>query len=780
MYLNVSEEFMRKITSYSRTFRAKLVFDNFEITDDIFSVQVQGGMNLDTALTLGTTTSVTAEIDILANGRNYKNKRFQLMIGLKLSNGEYEYIPYGYYVVLEAVRKEQKITLSCADLMSVTDKIFNSSLNYPNTGENVINEICKRYNFTHNITGLEDVVIPFRPPVKTTARELIGAIASLAGYNAIFDREGVLNFKWYSDEGARTTTDYIDNPFINEEDFNVNYLMYEISSKVSDVYGDSESKSGISIKNEYALSGRQSGVWERIRDFSYRPVDLQQRLGNILIDAWDIITIEANGEEIRTIPMSIDMNYDGGVSVSITATAPDTDKEYKSPSEIQAEKQAEKDENNALVLTASNDNLEELSTKENEILRLEFNVQNESLPFVNATLQLEDVTAGVITTNLKLNGNIYQTYRISANDGYNLMSFATAFMNLSGGTNELSLHIVGDKDDMGVIQPKQANVILTGYGLVKRVSWAGAVILNDVIVSIFNLIKEISVQSVSENIDFSVIEPESIVVNESINVIVADNYINNIEKTQAVLPYEISKVYNVSNDTIVIEYDNMLMMRNTGVLDKSKFSFIGFKGTAPATIEVYEVGLEKPFAENLINETEWTITDTKAISNFVEVNISNDYVVSFVNSSLHFVENDLEKYTEEQLEFFYEVELESKDYKATLNYYDVNKNLLSSVEFEGVMRLEMPSGTAFVNVEVESERMTSADLLVFYVKIEQGTESTVFGYSNKIVLRVSDLRDYNKTISYSIADLGLINPVENVIIETEADGSFTRLIYEEE
>lgn len=778
MYLNVSEEFMQKITSYSRTFRAKLIFDNFEITDDIFSVQVQGGMNLDTALTLGTTTSVTAEIDILANGRNYKNKRFQLMIGLKLDNGEYEYIPYGYYVVLEAVRKEQKITLSCADLMSVTDKIFNSSLNYPNTGENVINEISEKYNFTHNITGLEDVVIPFRPPVKTTARELIGAIASLAGYNAIFDREGVLNFKWYSDEGARTTTDYIDNPFINEEDFSVNYLMYEISSKVSDVYGDSESTSGISIKNEYALSGRQSGVWERIRNFAYRPVDLKQRLGNILIDAWDIVTIEANGEEIRTIPMSIDMNYDGGVSVSITATAPDTDKEYKSPSEIQAEKQAEKDENNSLVLTASNDNLEELSTNENEILRLEFNVQNESLPFVNATLQLEDVTAGVITTNLKINGSIYQTYRISANDGYNLMSFATAFMNLSGGTNELSLHIVGDKDDMGVIQPKQANVILTGYGLVSRVSWAGAVVLDDVIVSVFNLIKEISVQSVSENIDFSVIEPESIVVSESINV-VAENFINSIEKTQAVLPYEITKVSNVSNDMIVIEYDNMLMMRNTGVLDKSKFSFIGFQGATPTPIEVYEVGLEKPFAENLVNETAWTITDTKAISNYVEIDISNDYIVSFVNNSLDFVENDLEKYTEEQLEFFYEVELESKDYKATLNYYDADKQLLSSVEFAGTMQLEIPSGTAFVNVEVESEKMTSADLLVFYVKIEQGTESTVFRYSNKIVLKVSDLRDYNETISYSIADLGLINPVENGIIETEADGSFTRLIYEE-
>ena len=779
MYLNVSDEFMQKITSYSRTFRAKLVFDNFEITDEIFSVKVQGGMNLDTALTLGTTTSVTAEIDILANGRNYKNKRFQLMIGLKLGNGEYEYIPYGYYIVLEAVRKEHKITLSCADLMSVTDKIFNSSLTYPNTGANVINEICKKYNFTHNIAGLEDVVIPFRPPVKTTARELIGAIASLAGYNAIFDREGVLNFKWYSDEGARTTTDYIDNPFINEEDFSVNYLMYEITSKVSDVYGDSKSTSGISIKNEYALQGRQNGAWERIKGFAYRPVDLQQRLGNILIDAWDIITIEANGEEIRTIPMSIDMNYDGGVSVSITATAPDTDKEYKSPAELQAEKQAEKTEENSLVLTASNDNFEKLNTKENEILRLKFNAQNESLPFVNATLQLEDVTAGVITANLKLNGNIYQTYRISANDGYNLMSFATAFHNLSGGANELSLHIIGDKDDMGVIQPKQANVILTGYGLTSRTSWSGAIVLYDVIASIFNLITEISVQSVSENIDFYVIEPERIAINENINVVVADNYINSIVKTQDMLPYEISKVYNVSNDTIFIEYDNVVMTRNTGVLDKSKFSFIGFKGTTPTPIEVYEVGLEKPFAENLVSETEWAITDTKAISNYVEVDISNDYVASFVDNSLNFAEKDLEKYTDEQLEFFFEVELESKDYKATLNYFDVNKKLLSSVEFAGAMQLEMPNGTKFINVEVESERMTSADLLCFYAKIEQGIESTVFRYSNKIVLRVSDLRDFNETISYSIADLGLINPVENDIIKTVSDGSFTRLIYEE-
>ena len=752
MYTNVSEEFMQKITSYSRTFRAKLVFENFEITDEIFSVKVQGGMNLDTALTLGTTTSVTAEIDILANGRNYKNKRFQLVIGLKLDNGDYEYIPYGYYVVLEAVRKEQKITLSCADLMSVTDKIFNSSLNYPNTGENVINEICKKYNFTHNITGLEDVVIPFRPPVKTTARELIGAIASLAGYNAIFDREGVLNFRWYSDEGARTTTDYIDNPFINEEDFSVNYLMYQISSKVSDVYGDSKSRTGISIKNEYVLKGKQNGVWERIKGFAYRPVDLQQLLGNILIDAWDIITIEANGEEITTIPMSIDLNYDGGVSVSITATAPDTDKEYKSPAELQAEKQAEKDENLQLVLTTSNASAITLTTTDQLLCDLDFSVSADALPYVMATVQLSEVTAEVVTMTLMINSQVIQIFNLNAVDGYNLATFVQAFLALSQGTHNLQLYI--RSGGAGKVEAQRGQIVLTGSGLSANAGWNGLLSLDD----IYNIIiaKKRTVTFLDFNAECSVelLTPIPIAVSDSYSVLIAKKRQVSVTELVDTLPYRVLNAYNDGYNTIYVEYSNPIYFG--GVIDVANAKVTGYRAGVPEVIEVLAVGLENPPQPSILSEL--TFADGKFTAS-ATLAAETEYTVTFLRTFSEVNIKGLQNYTIGQLEFQTARQLESVPYVCTLT------NGETVTEIDGYYTFTAAETTAKIEITAEQE----IDKDCFVIRLEEGAGS-YYQYSNRVAISTASLEGLDTEITYSVTDSNITSPITGEIIQVQ--GSF--------
>ena len=770
--------------SFSRQFRAKLVFDSFEVTDDVFSVKVKSGLNLGDELTLGTTTSATCTVEVYANGYNYKNKKFQLFFGLKLDSGEFEYIPYGVYTVLQVAKKDYKVTLTCADFMSKTDKIFSTSLRYPATAEMLLDEICNKLKLNYEVEGLKNISIPFRPAIKSTARELIGKIASLAGKNAIFDREGVLRFVWYSDSGVETDTDYIDAPEISEEDFVVKYLLYNVTSKITDLYGDKDSLTGITVSNEFVLGGKQSDVWESVKDFAYKPSNLKQRLGNVLIDVWDVITVKSNGAEIKTIPMKLDMTYDGGITVNISAKAPDTEKGYKSPAEMQAEKQAEKDENNSLVLTASNNTAISVTTTEKKLLDLKFNTQSENIPYINATVQLEETTAGVVTLLLKINGSINSAYRISPNIGYNVVSFSSAFLNLTGGSHEMSLHIIGEANNSAVIQAKQANVILTGYGLVAQASWNGMLNLNDVLGAVVSYVRKISVQGFDSSISIKSITPNTAEIIEKITAAQRSITLCTPQSTTESQPYNIVSVSNPTNDTIEFVFANMLFMRSVGAIDTDNFAITGFLDGTPTAVTVYQAGLEKPFADNLISMSadDFDIADNKLVSAAVDVSEDKEYVVTFLNCTRPFTEAALENLTESQLDFYTEIELEGRQYKCDVCFYNADGELLDTAEVtEEYYQLAMPEGTVSVRVviaEITGRTVTADDLSCFYVKLEEGAQSTVYRFSNKVVLKVDDLSQMSESINYYIGDIGLLDVFTNQTVSTEASGAFNRTIYE--
>lgn len=523
MYTNVSEAFVRKITSYSRTFRAKLVFGDKEITDGIYSIKTKGGSCADTDLKVGSTVAATADIELEETSFYFKNKELELYIGLMLDHGSIEYVPYGVYTVRAVSTKDRKTTLTVADRMYRADRVYKTNLTFPSTADKVVEEICGTLNVPYDIEGLglENITIPFTPSAKATMREMLGKLAALAGKNAMFDRTGTLVFKWYEESGFETDYDYIDNPEIDEEDFSIRYLMCEISSTNTETLGDDKATQGMSIVNEFALTSALEKVWEQIGGFSYRPVDVKMILGDIRLDPWDIFVVNMNGKRIKTICMNIDFEYDGGLSCTVSATAPDTDSEYLTPAEIQAQKQAEKEQNNSLLLIEQNEQACEVSSSEKRLLGLQFNTQTDAQPYMTATVQIEETSAGVITVLVKTNGSVYSSYRISAVDGYNLMSFCTAFLDLPTGSNQMELYILGSADNMGVVQARQATIILTGNGLLSRSEWDGTIHANDEFEPfvIEGDREEITIVSFAENLSAKTQYPQLSDIKERLGVI---------------------------------------------------------------------------------------------------------------------------------------------------------------------------------------------------------------------------------------------------------------------
>lgn len=643
MYTNVSEAFVQKITSSSRTFRAKLVFNNHEISDGIYKIKTKGGSCPDTNLKVGSAMAATADIEIEETNYPFKNKEFELHIGLMLDDDSIEYVPYGKYTVRSSNTKDKKTSLSVADRMYLADKTYKTNLTFPTTAEQVVAEIGATLGVPYDITGLEDIIIPFAPSTRATMREALGKVAALAGCNAMFDRFGTLVFKWYEESGYVTDYDYIENPEIDEEDFTINYLMCQITDTVTETYGNEKAIQGMSISNEFAMTETLLKVWDKIKNFSYRPVSVKMLLGDIRLDPWDIFTINMDGPKVSTIAMNIDFEFDGGLLCAVSATAPNTDSGYLTPAQIAAQKQAEKEKNSTLVLTAANDKECNVSTAETMLLGLQFTTQQESLPFINATVQLDETASGVITVLLKINGSTHSAYRISTAEGYNLMSFSAAFTDLAGGSNQLNLYITGTKDGMAIVQPKQANIILTGYGLIAQAAWDGNIILNEVIKEIVAHVNSMSVQKFKSSIEISTIVPIPIAIEDTISEPVCSVNEMEIRQLSDAIPYRITGISNVDNETIEILFSNMLMLSEEGI-NVDSLTFKGYLGAELADIPIYAAALERIDEEEAFSFSNKLILKVDDLSQYEEqigytIVGGTGLIDPFTNEAIELLEN---------------------------------------------------------------------------------------------------------------------------------------------
>lgn len=752
MYNDVSTAAITAINGLSRQFKARLVFSDFIIDDNIFSIKINGGSNADTALSMGTTMATTVTIDTVYISKKLKNRWFALEFGVKLPDDTFEYFPYGEYYVREVTRNGDKMSISAADRMAKLDKLYSTFLSFPVSADIVIQDMAKQNKFNYNIEGLNNVIIPFRPAAKTTIREFLGKIAALAGKNACFDRNGILKFYWYSDNGAEISADYVDEPDVNEQDFIVKFLLYNITLKTSDLYGDKNADTGITITNEFVLAGNQTEVWNSVNGFSYRPANIKQKIGNPLIDVWDIVQLTMGSREYSVIPMSLELNFDGGIQLTITATAPGDEKEYKSPAEMESEKQAEKDENNSLVLTTSNDSAITVTNYDKMVCDLDFSVETDNLPYCMVTVQLANVTAEVVTFTLMINSQVVQTFQMNAVDGYNIATFVQAFLALSQGTHNLQLYI--RSNGAGTIEAQRGQVIVTGKGLSANAGWNGLLSLDD----IYNIIiaKKRTVTFLDFNEEYSVelLTPIPIAVSDSYSVLIAKKRQVSVTELVDTLPYRVLNAYNDGYNTIYVEYSNPIYFG--GVIDVANAKVTGYRAGVPEVIEVLAVGLEYPPQPSILSELTFAGGKFTASATLAA---ETEYTVTFLRTFSEVNIKGLQNYTIGQLEFQTARQLESVPYVCTLT------NGETVTEIDGYYTFTAAETTATIEITAEQE----IDKDCFVIRLEEGAGS-YYQYSNRVALSTSSLEGLDSVISYSIIDSNITSPITGATIQVQ--GSF--------
>lgn len=328
MYTDVSDEFLEAQNGAEPNYCFKMDFGGDVIVDDVFSVSYSGGSCGDRVVPGGTVISnIKVELSVLPSSVR-KGNSCTVYFGI---NGEY--IPCNIFNLTKIEKNGERLNLSFEDNMAKTEKGYFSSLSYPSTTLKMLSEIAKKCGVSFDTSGLTAITIKEKPE-GYTCREIIGYIAGLYGKFAVCNRSGKIAFKWYNTANPVQLSEYCyDTPTIDTDNTVIGRV----------VCNGYSSGNGTAIDYDciFMTQAQLETVYASLDGFTYRTGTLTLRLGNILVDAWDTVSINYGGETIILPAGVITMKYNGGISMEINAPSQEIsadEESYKSPAAKQMER----------------------------------------------------------------------------------------------------------------------------------------------------------------------------------------------------------------------------------------------------------------------------------------------------------------------------------------------------------------------------------------------------------------------------------------------------------
>lgn len=284
----------------------------------------EGLINSNEDISIGNTCSSMVSFSVYQPEINLENKEIEIRYGLMIDN-KLESIRIGYFTIQTQESDGEVTKFTGYDRMGTRfEKAYFSDLSYPNNTKNIVNEILQKANVQIEEELTNSYTIK-KKPAGYTLREIIGYIAALYGKNAIINRNGKLEFKWYKKSNYKINASryYEDGIEINSES---DFVVDKISCLVKN--GESESKTieegsgttGIYIENPFMTESILKEIYDNISGFQFRPMSVRF-LGDFRIDLGDIISVNIDNYIYEIPVMQIQQECDGGLITKITSIA---------------------------------------------------------------------------------------------------------------------------------------------------------------------------------------------------------------------------------------------------------------------------------------------------------------------------------------------------------------------------------------------------------------------------------------------------------------------------
>lgn len=311
------------IHNRSRNFRMKLVFSGFEVTTmEYFSTNTLSCSS--SGLTFGTAAIGAGEFKVKKDTNDFADKEFTTYVGI-LVNDVREWVKIGKYHITEVEVNGIEKTVSFEDDISKLDKTFTEKLTYPVTAQTMLGKIATLCGVTFDMTAIPSSLKVTYDYTDVSCRTIVSQIAQMVGTFVAYDSSAdKIAFKWYtntnyiikkSDTASENKLYMIDEPEIGEQ-FCLDMLVCNTGKET--FTSSADNATGIlSFTNPMMTQAQLNSLFSSRKGFTYNDGRVAFKLGNPLLDVWDIVTVEYMGKTAVFPCMNVNFTYTGGITANI-------------------------------------------------------------------------------------------------------------------------------------------------------------------------------------------------------------------------------------------------------------------------------------------------------------------------------------------------------------------------------------------------------------------------------------------------------------------------------
>jgi len=325
----VSDLFKQYAGQSDRTMDVKVNIQGTDYTgSSVIEFEIEDSAVLDEAFAIGTVIPSKLSLSILTSDDIVSNAVIKPYIMFKGSNGNTEWIPLGEYYIDSRKYLNKVYSFTCYDKLILAEQSFKSSLIYPKTMKNVLEEICTQLGLTLDDGTLIDgsYMIPYKSD-EYTIRDMLSYIASAHGCSCRLKKDGKISFITFTG----TSTDIEPNLYTTAVKSEVQQCITKISvtyNSDSEVLEKGSEGLALSFFNPFITQTMLDNIYAKFNGFTYLPYEMNWRsLPYLEIgDRINIKYVDTQSSSLVSYIFTNKLSYKGGLWAISTAPAKSTQK----------------------------------------------------------------------------------------------------------------------------------------------------------------------------------------------------------------------------------------------------------------------------------------------------------------------------------------------------------------------------------------------------------------------------------------------------------------------
>ena len=331
---NVTQAYLNAVNSIGREWDNEVTITSGNLTETYNSceITIEEVFSNDT-LSMGAPFTKQLALKVYAPQRTlpYNHSTITVTSKLKVGNS-YTPVQMGVFYPSDVSTSDDYATLDIVafDTMGTLNETYEPTVSVPTTFNAILNDIVNQYQLTLE-SGSTGGTGNVETIYESTVAEMLGYIAGMQGKNAIFNSDGKLEFKWYSQSSLSLTRE-------NQKEIGLqldegSFTIQSITSGTDENPLTTGTGKGISFYNPYMTQSALNTIGDPVLGSTYYTGKVDT-FGNPAIEVGDIVTVkDKDSNDITIYCSNINWSFSGGCSSTLSSVGnPDAEIEFSSES----------------------------------------------------------------------------------------------------------------------------------------------------------------------------------------------------------------------------------------------------------------------------------------------------------------------------------------------------------------------------------------------------------------------------------------------------------------